>query len=285
MIRATSVLAVVALLFWWQGLPQAQRPKTRDYSERTAQETSNKRQGGGALDLPVGKQANNHNLSDIIEREDAEAERNPAVLALGMRITSNWAMVALTGALVVLTLAYVIVACRQVKTSRSIERAWIVARPMDRSPTLFSAPGPADGFRETPRNAFGVSIHNMGRTPARILSSTLVYIRIDSFRELPAEPTYGEVNAHDGLILVPNGEPIGRVAFLFPEPVLSKEQAAAVTAKRAFVYAYGVIKYLDVFGCLHSTQFGYVYNFPQAGEPQLLKGFMPGGPAAYNRAT
>ena len=52
--------------------------------------------------------------------------------------------------------------------------------------------------------------------------------------------------------------------------------------------SYGFVEYGCVFDCAtcpHVVRFGYVYNFPQGGEPQILTGFMPGGPSAYNAST
>jgi len=170
------------------------------------------------------------------------------------------------------------------------ERAWTSVRPMVREPELYSVPEVGDPITQTFRNVFAVSVKNVGRTPALVTKSVLLYVRVDDLSQLAAEPAYTEpdIQIHDGLLLFPDGEPIGRVAFLQPEAILSKAQVAAIQNKEGFVYAYGFIEYRDAFECPrcpHRTQFGYVYNFPQGGEPQVLKGFMPGGPDSYNKST
>ena len=76
--------------------------------------------------------------------------------------------------------------------------------------------------------------------------------------------------------------------FCFPNSILVEVEKQAIENKRELLYAYGFVEYWCVFDCKerpHESRFGYVYNFPQSGEPQMLKGFMPDGPEAYNRST
>lgn len=93
------------------------------------------------------------------------------------------------------------------------ERAWLMATPVERTPPLICIP-PAPPYA---RMAFAVFINNSGKTPARVSKSALDYERIPSFGQLPPEPNYRNVSVHNGLVLVPNGEPFGRIAFLFSQ--------------------------------------------------------------------
>jgi hypothetical protein len=135
-------------------------------------------------------------------------------------------------------------------------------------------------------NVFGMYIENRGKTAARIDKTALVYAKVPTFDLLPSEPDYFEETVHSGLVMVPSGEPIGRVGYLRPSPsALSLEEIAAINRGEYFLYAYGKIEYRDAFNNPHMTQFGYVYNVPRDGEPEVLRGFIPGGPSAYNQAT
>jgi hypothetical protein len=171
----------------------------------------------------------------------------------------------------------------------SSERPWMVVNPIERKPQLLFIPEPGDPVgMETARNAFAVKIVSAGRTPAKIIRSGLDYVMVENLSQLPAIPQYTNISLHDGLVMIPREEPIGRVAFLQPKAILSKAEAKAIMNKDAFVYAYGFVEYGCVFDCAtcpHVVRFGYVYNFPQGGEPQILTGFMPGGPSAYNAST
>ena len=165
------------------------------------------------------------------------------------------------------------------------ERAWMSVAPVQLNPAF----GAGDANNPQYRLAVGMNISNTGRTPARILRSTLLYAWTDNSWPLPFTPVYlpEEITIHSGLLLMPNSQPIAHIAFLKPFDVLTVEQVEAVKDRKAFVYAYGFVEYRDVFDekVVHETRFCYVYNFPQPGEPQFLKGLMPGGPEGYNKAT
>lgn len=168
------------------------------------------------------------------------------------------------------------------------ERAWVISIPIERKPELIFIPHSGTLTDMQVRNVFAASIVNSGRTPAKILRSTLIYVRIPTLDELPIEPEYVDIITHAGLILISGGEPFGHVAFLRPSAILTQSQAQSIMNKDAFLYAYGFVEYRCVFDCSacpHESRFGYVYNFPQGGEPQVLRGFIPAGPKAYNRYT
>jgi len=75
------------------------------------------------------------------------------------------------------------------------------------------------------------------------------------------------------------------VAFLEPDIILKKNDFDAVHNRKAFLYAFGILVYRDVYGRLHETRFGYVYYFPHVGDLRN-KGFRREGlPPAYNQAT
>lgn len=170
------------------------------------------------------------------------------------------------------------------------ERPWMAASVVERAPVLLYTPEAGDPivYSQGSKNVFGVKFSSVGRTPARVMRSAVEYVKIDSLSHLPDEPQFSEITTHNGLVLIPDGEPFGFVAFLKPKPMLSKTEVRAIATREAFVYAYGFVEYICVFKCgecPHVLRFGYVYNFPQGGEPPALTGFMPGGPVAYNQST
>lgn len=167
------------------------------------------------------------------------------------------------------------------------ERAWIIATPVQDAPDLGFIPDPGDSpetpFNDT-SNRFSVSFKNTGNTPARLIDSAVVYRLFNSLDEVPSEPNYGQRGPFEGLPLV-KGDSIGAIAFLQPTSIMARSQAAAVQRQEAFMCAYGIIAYEDVFGRARETRFGYVYHFPLAGDPRP-RGFRRERlPSAYNRAT
>jgi hypothetical protein len=172
------------------------------------------------------------------------------------------------------------------------QRAWVVASPSQLRPPLRFIPEPGDSLEAPGRdkqNFIYVIFKNVGVTPAKILETCALYITIESLNMLPTEPKYSGVETQSGLFLFNRkdqsgrDEAIGRVAPLWPNRILTKEQVQAVRTQKTFLYAYGFVGYEDAFKCKHTMRFGYVYNFPQSGQPPLL-GFLPAGPPKYNEA-
>lgn len=132
-----------------------------------------------------------------------------------------------------------------------------------------------------------VLITNVGKTPALVLRSCLVYVHIPKLEMLPEEPEYFAPLTYDGNILPPNGKPIGHIVDLRPDAHLSEFEVRAIQNRNAFLYIYGFVEYSDTVGGqnVYVTRFGYVYNFPKGTEPEFLVGLIPAGPKAYNQAT
>jgi hypothetical protein len=114
------------------------------------------------------------------------------------------------------------------------ERAWVVATPVERTPPLIYISNTGDQPPPQAKMAFAVYIKNLGKTPARISKSALVYERVGSLAQLPAEPKYKNVTVHKGWIMVPDGEPFGHLAFLTPNSILVEVEAQAVANREAF---------------------------------------------------
>ena len=74
------------------------------------------------------------------------------------------------------------------------------------------------------------------------------------------------------------------VAFLEPTYWLNHQQFTDVNNMAAFLWAYGVVKYLDVYGRDHETRFCYRYDVPPI-VPEDYSHFCLAGEREYNKAT
>jgi hypothetical protein len=133
-------------------------------------------------------------------------------------------------------------------------------------------------------NLFSCSLKNSGSTPARIAEIAVRYCKVTTLRDVPEKPDYGPRTPLNGLPLVKD-ESIDFGVFLRPNPILSKEEHDAVRCQKAFLYAFGLVIYRDVYNRLHNTKFGYVYHFPQGDDARSIGFRREGLPPAYNGAT
>jgi len=176
---------------------------------------------------------------------------------------------------------------RQVWTARDTDRAWIMATPITRSPPLGFIPEVGDAL-DVPgrdqRNIFACAIKGTGNTPAQLIDATVRYRRAERFEDIPQEPEYLPRGQLNDLPLVKD-DSFAVVAILEPNAILSRTNRDAVIAGQQFLYAYGAVAYKDVFGRKHETRFGYIYHFPQGGDPTPNEFRRERLPIAYNRAT
>ena len=168
------------------------------------------------------------------------------------------------------------------------ERAWIIASPIEKSPQLGyvvfpGTPEESDYGKDT-INVFGVAIKNTGETPARLVEEAVCYKHVESLQDIPEQPIYGDCISCNKLLLVTQ-DSVATISRLQPNPLLRKTQAVAIRRGKEFLYAYGFIRYLDVFGRIHETGFGYLYLFPLGGDPRPLGFTRDGLPPAYNYAS
>jgi hypothetical protein len=169
------------------------------------------------------------------------------------------------------------------------ERAWVIAAPVDNAPVVGFIPESGSnlelhlaGCNQT--NSFSCSFKSTGNTPARLVEVAIRYMKANKLEDIPKEPTYGDRTVLNNLALV-TGDSIRFAAFLEPDIVLKKADHDAVYKQQAFLYAFGIIVYRDVFASLHETRFGYIYHFPQGGDPRENGFRREGLPSSYNQAT
>jgi hypothetical protein len=136
-----------------------------------------------------------------------------------------------------------------------------------------------------PMNLFQASVKNCGKTPAQVLGASLRFTTMDNLEDLPTNPAYGTITPYEGLLLVPQ-DSFGIQEPLAPNPTLNEVDGQAVMNGTKHVYAFGIVKYKDVYGKNHETRVGYRYYFPQGGLAGIQKPiFQRYGSLAYNKAT
>jgi hypothetical protein len=214
--------------------------------------------------------------ADERESEKSEANQNVTTQRQLAKYTRGLFWVGfLQGAALLIT---AVILYKQVVTGRSAERAWL--KPAPRFNKLDQPP---------PNGAATIlyvcSLKNTGRTPARIVQTGLAFRRIDKLEHLPKEPTYLEQEILDAgrSLLVPGDE--FAVSTLAQQPMTTAEYVT-LRNRQVFMYSYGFVKYLDVFGKSREFRFVHYYHVPVPGEPQV-EGFqrLVSAPSEYNKAT
>lgn len=174
----------------------------------------------------------------------------------------------------------------QGRAIKNTERAWLIATPTEWSPYLRSD-GPHQLRGE---NVFKVKVANIGKTPARVIRSSVRYVLIDSLGALPKEPDYGTLDPEQDLIVAPHEveEPesslVSRAVLEQPNGLLSWQDHTAITEQTKVLYAFGFVRYLDIHGTKRETRFGYRYVHRKPAEA-VGSAFAQAGPAAYRRTT
>ena len=174
-----------------------------------------------------------------------------------------------TSVVAVFTVLVVIVYWKQLGTTRTAERAWVVAD----APVY--TPRPQDHLVE-----LSWALMNNGRTPAWVTELGSGGKIVKGGEELPENPPYTIAGPfpRDGTVLTPNG----RIARGL---TLSEAQMAQLDRGQGILYVFGIVKYKDIFGGKHQTR--YCYRFkpgPTTGDP-APRDFYVDGPAPYLRAT
>jgi len=162
----------------------------------------------------------------------------------------------------------------QASVSKNTERAWMIGSP--NMPKL-----------DIPESAvhllYVCNLKNTGRTPARILQVGLAFRQAKSIADIPQTPSYGsdEISSVNRILLVPQDSFVNQTI----SPVTNAGYIAVKNRERV-LYAYGFVKYLDVFGKSHETCFCHCYYVPGTYELQI-EGFRlcAEAPSAYNTAT
>ena len=158
---------------------------------------------------------------------------------------------------------------------KNSDRAWLLIEIVKATPESQPA------TEQNPPPAVHIGLRNYGKTPAFIFAAEFRYEISDSPHEPPRPDIYAAYTPIPyERIIAPNQPWIEQPK---PEGCLREEQAIAVNNTTGFLWAYGIVKYCDVYEGRHDTKFCYRYQPPLA-TPEGQAGFCMAGPRAYNNA-
>lgn len=166
----------------------------------------------------------------------------------------------------------------------SIERAWVL---VEVTHTIGIKP-----HKGAMSHWFHWSCKNFGRTPAWITEIEVRFIRISSVDDLPKGPVYEKKDSTGSVpegtaVIAPDEEWSYDIPLEYGNSIYEEVHSKCMN-KTEFLYAFGCIRYLDIFERnleikrYRETQFGAIFET----EPGTLIGrFRIAGPSAYNRHT
>jgi hypothetical protein len=163
----------------------------------------------------------------------------------------------------------------QIRAIRNIERAFLV--PMFDN-VVHHNPEAENGVLS---HCFQWSFKNCGKTPAFLREVVGHMVVVDSLEKLPKNPDYRKPVTFIGDPLI-GGESMTRN---FYSPMDDKRDFQAIEAeyrsRKRVLFAYGMVKYDDMFGKHHETRFGARYSI----SPYSIREdeFVIDGPTSYNR--
>lgn len=131
------------------------------------------------------------------------------------------------------------------------ERAWIIAAPTEKAPVIGFIPEGESNLELhlvgcDKLNAFSCSFKSTGNTPALLVEVAVRYQKIGRLEDVPEEANYGQRSPLNNLALVKK-DSIGFTAYLEPDIILNRADATAVPQGKAFLYAFGILVYRDVY--------------------------------------
>jgi len=161
------------------------------------------------------------------------------------------------------------------------QRAWILVLPDHfENPKPMYGPEMKDDLMK-----FFISIKNVGTSPARLISTAFRYCLLNDLDELSPKPEYPQPLPYNGWIVAPQ-ELVNEVIPLEMEGLTAVELDSHCLNKTKFLFAYGVVKYRDIFNRERETRIGYVYEYfwvHQAMKPS--RRIKQAGPPEYNHSV
>jgi hypothetical protein len=164
---------------------------------------------------------------------------------------------------------------RQIALVESLERAFL-------SETLqFSSDFP---LGDENRTVTGVTVKNVGRSRATLISVHLELETREKSSPLPPTPNYvrDPVENTKGIVIPANEH---RLFLIDPQKLLTDEEKIELRDGDIILYCYGRVEYTDGVGKLRMKQFCQQYHLHKKGEPDFVEGFRVAGPPSYNEAT
>jgi hypothetical protein len=188
----------------------------------------------------------------------------------------QWWSVWVNGAIALTTFGTLLYLRGQIGAIRNIERAFLV--PVWEN-VVWQNPEAENGV---PSHCFQWKFKNCGKTPAFLREVVAHMVILDSLDELPKNPDYSGRVEYMGDPLI-GGEMMTRNFYSplknDPRDFEAIQEEYRIGAK--VLFAYGMVRYDDMFGNSHETRFGVKYNVSPYSI--LRNEFLIDGPKRYNR--
>ena len=184
----------------------------------------------------------------------------------------QWWSVWVNGCIALTTLATLFLLDNQITAIRNTERAFLI-------PIWERWPRRVEGTKgEAP--SFEWEFKNCGKTPAFVRESVAHLILIDSLDNLPKKPDYSGAVTYHGDPLIPRQE---MDRNFFSQMKDSRDSITIEDEHRTgskILYAYGMVRYDDMYGRSHETRFGV--RFTGKERFSSMDEFVVDGPKQYN---
>jgi hypothetical protein len=255
--RKTRFFAMALALLTWPLLSNGQSSHDPQKSPvKTTQQITNKKGSPQENTTTINQIIASDNDEKAIAYSQGKKEKTP----------SDWWLIGFTGALVIVALLQSLILCKQINTSRDIERAWI----------LVSVKAPiqnATGFWIVPE------VTNHGKTVARITKFSVRWQIVNNHSDLAQEPSYGQENSANAIV-PPNDR-------IFPmSTVIAAQNYNNALAPQGFLYVYGFVDYEIVGRKKRTTRFCFMH-YPALATQPMPPGFYVGiqAPQSYTQST
>jgi len=274
-------IAVAVLLTIMQSAPQ--QPAARNHDKQTYNANSSQADAGDKIQPPIVLQKPIH--AQPTESTSTGKEGDSTQNAHDW---IDWLNAFSTCVIALFTIVLAVGVIVQIRTARDSERAWVIVSPTVSAPPIGYIPDPGDRKsyvgREL-RNVFLSSVKNTGNTPARIIEFVTKYKQVSRLQDIPAQPDYGPRQQSSDEVLLVKDDSAGGAAFLEPNVIVTWTERTKIERQESFLYAYGVVGYVDAFQRKHETRFGYIYHFPLGGDARPCSFSREFLPPSYNKAT
>ena len=160
------------------------------------------------------------------------------------------------------------------------DRPWLLMNPNEWNPKM-EIFGNLDMAHVA---TMSVAIKNIGKTPARLDAISIRFQVFDSLDDIPNDPAFAPGELLNGKFLA-HGDSLAYRTNLKVAETFTSELAQQIQHGKKRLFAFGYIRYTDMYGVCHETRAGLVWNFAWGnGQLQPKLTISQGGPASYNRA-
>jgi hypothetical protein len=129
---------------------------------------------------------------------------------------------------------------------------------------------------------FEWDIINYGKTPAFVYETATHFLRFDTIAGIPEQPKYKPFVLATQKTVLPTKEHSGDGVAIVGD---YEEIKAKHAAWECVLYAYGYVKYRDIFRRTHETRYGFIFESTSTLGVGGENSFYAGGPERYNQYT